>query len=123
MNADSINIDEILHLLGPYSGRGMVWAILLYAIFFFSVVTMLMQSEKTIVPVLLMMVGLLAIVLAKLEVFPPRAFETFILNVVIFIPPVLVVGMTKNPKSRGPAILAFLLGAGYFFAYWLTFQS
>ncbi len=123
MNLDSINMDEILHLLGPNGGWGMPWSIFIYIIFFLSVVTMLMQSEKTLAPVLLMLIGLLALVLDKLAVFPARAFETFILHIVIFIPPILVVGMTKNPKSRPPAILAFLLGAGYFFAFWLTFQS
>lgn len=123
MNMNSLNIDEILHLLGPNGGWGMPWSIFIYVIFFLSVIAMLMQSEKTLTPVLLLLVGLLAVVVDKLAVFPARAFETFILHIVMFVPPLLVVGMTKNPKSRPPSILAFLVGAVYFFAFWFTFQT
>jgi hypothetical protein len=40
----------------------------------------------------------------------------------MFLLPILVAGMTQSGKSRGPAILAGIVGAVFFFAFWFVYQ-
>ena len=119
---ENINIDEIGYLLGPSSPPGLIWNILLYIIFFLALVSMLLQGDKALLPTMILAGALLLVVLAKLQVFPPREFGAFVVNAGIFILPGLVAGMTRSPKGRPPAILAAVFGAVFFFAYWFFFQ-
>lgn len=119
---DSINIQDIIFRLGPNSGLGLVWNIMIYLIFFLTLIGMFLQSDKTILPTLLLAGGLLLGILAKLEVFTRTEFGVFIVNAGMFLAPLLVVGMTKAPKSRPPLIFAAIIGAIYCFGFWFVFQ-
>ena len=119
---ESINIQDIIDQLGPNSGLGLGWNILIYLIFFFSLIAMFLQSDKTILPTLILAAGLLICLIAKLVIFDPLEFGTFVINAGMFLAPTMVVGMTKAPKSRPFLILAALFGAIYFFGFWFSFH-
>ncbi len=124
----NIELSDIPRLLGPGSGTDVIFSITLYIIFFLSLITMLMQSDKQLSATLIMASTLLLIILAKLTLaadapFTRREFGSYVIHAGIFIFPALVAGMTKAPKSRGPAIIAAVLGAIYMFGFWFLYQS
>jgi hypothetical protein len=125
-----INPQEILFLLGINAPPGPIWNIMMYIIFFLALITMLMQSDKTLLPTLCMAAVLAAVVIDKLRVMenaPPLYGQpglwTFLLHCVMFAVPLIVAGMTKAPKSRGPAILCGIIGGIYLFGYWVFVQN
>ncbi len=123
---EGISLQEIIQTLLPQS-EFLIWDIFLYIIFFLSLITLFMQSDKQILPTLLMAAVLLLTLIAKLSIsrqipFQRREFAMLIVNCGIFIFPALVAGMTKAKKSRGPAVLAGLIGFVFMFLYWLIFQ-
>jgi hypothetical protein len=117
-----IDLNDIIFLLGPNSGQGLVFNIFIYLIFFFTLVTMLLQGDKALLTVILCVGGLLMCLVDKLDIFEPKEFGAMILHAGMFIFPALVAGMTKDPKSRAPAVFASILGAVYFFVFWLILQ-
>ena len=117
-----ISLSEIGFLLGPTSGQGLIFNIFIYLIFFFTLVTMLLQGDKAMLTVLLCAGALLMGLVDKLNIFAPKEFGSMALHAGMFIFPALVAGMTKDAKSRGPAILASILGAVYFFLFWFLLQ-
>ncbi|PJF41368.1 MAG: hypothetical protein D6737_12355 [Chloroflexi bacterium] len=114
--------NEILDRLGPNSDPGLPWTIFIYIIFFLAVITMFMQSSKTTTPQLMMAGVAGASVIDKLAVFPATDLGTFLAHSVMFTIPILTAGMTKAPKSRGPAIIGGVIGGVYFFAFWFFMQ-
>ncbi len=112
-----IDIQQIIHLLSPRSGTELLFDIMLYAIFIFGLITMFMQSDKTLLPTLMMAAVVLISVISKLQVFPARNILTLVLNAVMAIFPLMVAAFTKAPKSRPTAILASIFG----FIYTITF--
>jgi hypothetical protein len=125
---NNIEFSEIPRLLGPgNTTQDHILSIALYIIFFLSLVTLLMQSDKQLLATLVMAATLLLIILAKLTLaanapFERQEFGTYVIHAGIFILPALVAGMTKAPKSRPPAVIAAVLGAIYMFGFWLLFQ-
>lgn len=121
-----ISLQEIAQNLLPNS-QYLIWDIFLYVIFFLSLITLFMQSDKQLLPTLLMAAVLLLTLVAKLSLsrqipFQRDEFGMLVVNCGIFIFPALVAGMTKAKKSRGPAILAAIIGFVFMFMYWLIFQ-
>jgi hypothetical protein len=112
-----LDIQEIIRLLSPRSGTDLLFDIMLYAIFLFGLITMFMQSDKTLLPTLMMAAVVLIAVISKLQVIPPRNIISLILNAVMAIFPAMVAASTKAPKSRPTAILTSLFG----FVYTVTF--
>ena len=119
---DNISIPEIIQLLGPNGGYGLPWTILIYLIFFFTLITMLLQGDKALTTVLISAAALLMGLIDKLALFAPKEFGAMVLHAGMFIFPALVAGMTRDGKSRGPAIIASVIGAVYFFAFWFFLQ-
>jgi hypothetical protein len=117
-----INVQEIIRQLGPYSGLGLVWNIMIYLVFFLNLISLFLQSDKTLLPTLVLAAGLLICIIAKLVIFNPMEFGTFVVNAAMFLAPTLVIGMTKAPKSRPLLILASIISGIYFFAFWVTFH-
>ncbi len=117
-----INLQRILQLLGPNEGLPLVLNILIYVTFIFTLISMFLQSDKTILPTMMLAAGLLLCIIAKLEVFTRMEFGAFAINAGIFLSPTLVIGMTQAPKSRPPLIIAALSGAIFFFAFWFMFH-
>jgi hypothetical protein len=118
----AISIQEIIARLGPNSDPGLIWNILIYVIAFFTLITLLLQGDKAFLTTVLSATALLADLLAKLTLFPPREFGSLIVNAGVFLLPALVAGMTRSGKSRAPAVMAALFGAVYFFLFWFFFQ-
>ncbi|MBZ0297764.1 MAG: hypothetical protein K8L99_34735 [Anaerolineae bacterium] len=118
----SIDVREILELLGPNRGLPLFFNILIYVVFFFTLIGLFLQSDKAVLPTMVLSGGLLLCILAKLIIFDEREFGTFVINAGMFLAPTLVVGMTRAEKSRGPLILAALVGAVYFFAFWFFYH-
>jgi hypothetical protein len=117
-----ISLQEIIRLLGPNAGYGLIYNIFIYLIFFFTLVTLLLQGDKALTTVLLCAAALLMGLVDKLAIFAPKEFGAMVLHAGMFIFPALVAGMTKDKKSRGPAVLAALFGATYFFLFWFFLQ-
>jgi hypothetical protein len=131
---------QIMRYIGPRRD-GPFWDILLvYPIFFFGLITLFMQGDKEITTTLIMAFVLLLTVLSKLAplgifdtlgdaaggdplIFSyPKGFLIFIIHCGLFALPIIVAGMTRAKKSRGPAILTGILGGVYLFAFWFIMQ-
>ncbi len=117
-----IRLQDIGFLLGPNSGEGLIFNIFIYLIFLFTLITMLLQGDKALLTVLLCAAALLMGLIDKLSIFEPKEFGAMVLHAGMFIFPALVAGMTKDGKSRPPAIIAAILGAIYFFMFWFFLQ-
>lgn len=131
----NINFQDVIELLKPGTGQVLVWSIFLYIIFFFALITLFLMPNKNMVPTLLVAGVLLFAIVAKLSVSAPNVrgmrpvmrptdFGMFVINVGMFVFPLIAVGMTRARKNRtvAPAILTALAGAVYFFLYWLVAQ-
>ncbi len=117
-----INLQDIIQLLGPNAGNGLIWNIFIYVIFFFTLVTMLLQGDKALLTTLISAAGLMLCVIDKLVIFEPREFGSLVVHSGMFLFPALVGGMTRDKKSRAPAVIASVAGAIYFFLFWFFFQ-
>ncbi|MEP7291188.1 MAG: hypothetical protein ABI835_05365 [Chloroflexota bacterium] len=127
-----INFQDIIRLLGPGSGQVLVWSIFLYIIFFFGMLTLFTIPDKNMVPTLLLAVVLLFAIVGKLSVsspvreaiIKPKDFGMFVINVGMFVFPLIAVGMVRSRKSKAtiPALITALTAAVYFFLYWLVAQ-
>lgn len=124
------DINQVLDALKPRSGTNLLLDLLLYGIFGLGFYAMLMVPDKQLLPSLLMVGVIGASVLAKLDFFPPTDFATFIINVTLFVGPIFVATMVRDPSNRGrrpkamvPAGITGLLGGLYFLMFWLFKQS
>ena len=128
-----IDLSNIGTLIGPGTGQNIIWSIFLYVIFFSALITLFMIPDKNMGPTLLMATVLMAAAVAKISLAqPPREailqrkeFGMFVINVILFVFPIIAVGMTRARKNRmsAPAIFTALIGGAYFFAFWVFAQS
>jgi hypothetical protein len=119
---NGLTAGDILARLGPGSPPGLIWNIFLYIIFILAVVTMFMQSDKQNSTTLMMgAVGACA-VLAKLNVFPAHNLGSLLVNVLMFVLPLIVAGIAINKKSVPLAIFTSLLSGIFFFGFWFLIQ-
>lgn len=118
----NINLQEIIRLLGPNAGLALPWSIFVYIIFFFTLITMLLQGDKALLTTIISAASLLLCVVDKLAIFPPDEFGSLVIHAGMFLFPGIVAGMTRDAKSRPPAIFACIIGAIYFFAFWFFLQ-
>jgi hypothetical protein len=133
-NTKNIDLNEALSNLGPRSGQDLIWDIFLYAIFLIGLLNMGLIPEKQLFPSMLNFGVIGMAVTAKLlvgegpsKVFDPLHFGTFILNVGMFIFPLIIAGMVRSVKGKPskaiwPAAFQGLLGGGHFFLYWYMVQ-
>ncbi len=118
----NLNPQDIIARLSPRTGTELVYDILLYIIFILALLVMFMQSDKQLVPTMISgLVGALAVI-AKLNVFDPRAFGALVINAGIFVLPIITAGITKAKNSQPLAIIGGVLGGVYFFMFWLLSQ-
>jgi hypothetical protein len=117
-----IDLQNIVQLLGPNAGHGLIWNIFIYVIFFFTLITMLLQGDKALLTTIIAAGSLMLCIIAKLAIFPPREFGSLVVNAGMFLLPGIVAGMTRDSKSRPPAIIATVVGAIYFFLFWFFLQ-
>jgi hypothetical protein len=126
----TINVDpqQILAQLAPRSGTFLYLDILLYAAFIVGFVTMILVPDKQLMPSMMMLAVLLATLLAKVSIFPLCQLTTLVLNVIIFVFPMIVAGMLRARPGKTaagvyPAALSGIIGGGYFFLFWALVQS
>jgi hypothetical protein len=125
----SIDPQQILQLLGPRTGVGLVFDIILYLIFILGMIGLFMQSDKQLIATLLVAAALLATVLAKLQFFDTQfvlgiyGFGALIINAILLITSALAAGITKAKGSRPLLVIMAVLAAVYFFLYWFLTQS
>lgn len=125
-----IDFQEILRIIGPGSGRDIIWSVFLYVIFFFALFTLFTIPDKNMVPTLLMASVLLFAIVAKLSLStrPPllarKEFGMMVINVGMFIFPLISAGLVRARKNRtgAPAIITALIAGTYFFIFWLLEQ-
>ncbi len=119
---NGLTAGSILSRLGPSSPPGLIWNIFLYIIFILAVITMFMQSDKQSLTTILMgSVGAFAVI-AKLGIFQPSNLGSLIIDVGMFVFPLIVAGIAKAKKSVGPAIMTGILSGIYFFGFWFFVQ-
>lgn len=125
-----VTLQNILELLGPNTGN-LLWNILLYLIFGLSLLTVLTMPDKNLVPTLIMVGVVMATVIAKLStsavppLLPKKSFGMFMLNVAIFVLPLLTAGIVRARKKGRTVMLcivAGILGGMYFFFFWAIEQ-
>lgn len=104
---------------------------MLYLIFFFALITMLLMPDKNLTSTLLIGGVLLAALVAKLSIsarppiFKKDEFGMLLLNIVMFVFPLLSAGLIRSRKKGRvipPAILTGILGGVYFFMFWFVEQ-
>ena len=118
----TLTVQDILAKLAPRSGIELVYDIFLYIIFFLAVIVMFMQSDKQLVPTMIMAGVAAMAVLAKLSIFPPKDFGSLVINAGMFVLPLIVAGITSAKKSQAPAIIGGVLAGVYFFLFWVVSQ-
>lgn len=121
------DIQDVIRQLGPSNTMpDLLFDILRYAIFIIGFITLMLVPEKQLMPSLMMTGVIGMVILAKLEIFSPIELPTLVLNIGIFVIPLVVAGMLrgrgKTPTALAPAILTGLLGGGYFFLFWALVQ-
>ncbi|MCK6578529.1 MAG: hypothetical protein L6Q98_10545 [Anaerolineae bacterium] len=125
-----IDFQEILRIIGPGTGRDIIWSIFLYIIFFIGLITLFSIPDKNMVPTLLMGGVLLFAIIAKLSLAtkPPilerKEFGMMVINIGMFVFPLISAGLVRARKNRtgAPAILTAVLAGTYFFLFWLIEQ-
>ncbi len=132
---NSINFQDIVALLSPGTGQAIIWSFFLYIIFFFALVTLFLMPDKNMVPTLLVATVLLFAIVAKLSVaaidlhkqviIAKNDFGMFVINVGMFVFPLIAIGMARARKSKAtaPAIITALVGGTYFFLFWFIVQG
>lgn len=124
-------MDDILALLAPGTGQNFLWSVFLYLIFFFGLLTLFLIPDKNMVPTILMGLVLVAAAVAKISlaqrrnpILDPGSFEMFVINVVMFVFPLVTIGMTRAKKNRSgaPAGVTALLAGLYFIVFYLFAQ-
>lgn len=134
-SGSDISVDDIIDAIGPRDGEELIWDILLYLIFFLSIVTMFLIPDKQLTATLLNFTVLFLAVISKLLVSTePGAFispcdlPVLGINAGLFALPLIMAGMVRtrkvgNPPAMITGIATGLMGGGYFFLFWFMAQQ
>ena len=114
------------------------WGYLVYLIILMDVLLIFLQKESNLFLNILMAIAILAGIINELGlnnqgslnvgngVFSQMlvtnkfSFANFMLDVIMFVFPLIVVGMTKTPRSRIPGILGVVLAGLFLFGHWFS---
>lgn len=130
---EDLDAQEIIDLLGPRSGEDLLFDILLYLIFFMSVISMFLIPDKQLMATMLNFVVILCAVLSKVLVgenapyiLAPTDLPVLPINAAMFVIPLIIAGMVRQRRGSPPAmitgIITGLLGGTYFFLFWALKQ-
>lgn len=117
-----VTFGEIMAQLSLGSDPGLIYNILLYIMFFLNLIAFPMQDDKQLAATLLVGLTLALIVIAKLNIIDADNLGMLVVNVGIFVIPIVVTGMSKAKKSKPLTIIAGVIGGFYFFMYWFFLQ-
>jgi hypothetical protein len=115
------------------------WDLALYGLFLLNLILLIMQTEGSALATFLLIVVLVSLIIDKTrafgymiefdmtrytrEQFHEQIFiGTYLIRVAMFAIPLSIAGMTKNSKSRGPAVVAGISGGAYMFTRWFFEQ-
>ena len=133
-----LEFGDILDALGPRDGDELLWDILLYLIFFTSIVTMFLVPDKQLSASLLNFTVIFLAVISKLLVstapdaaISPCDLPVLGINAGMFALPLIMAGMVRNANSKkvgSPAammtgIATGFMGGAYFFLFWAMAQQ
>lgn len=134
---DGITFEQIFSYLLPTRGFEF-FDVMLYLMFFFALLALFMTPDKNMVPTLLIASVLMCVIIAKLSlaaivkpgapIMGKKDFGMYVINVLMFVFPMIAIGTTRKPSAKVPvkstpfALLCGLIGAIYFFAFWLVHQ-
>jgi len=115
---EGVTFEQILALLKANS----IWDYLLYLILIFGLITLFQQPEGSVVTTVLLAAVILGVFIDKIQAFPDHrcSFGALGIRVLFFVVPMITAGITKNPKSRGPAVIMAVMGLAYMFFLWAT---
>lgn len=120
---DNVSLQEILSKLAPrMDGVNLVYDIFLYIIFFLNLILMFGQSDKQTIPTIFAGGAAALAVIAKLDVFEPRAFGSLIVNAGMFVLPLIVFGISNAKKVKPLGIISGVFAGMYFFMFWFFSQ-
>ncbi len=134
---NGLTFQDILSFLLPTSTY-LIFDIVLYVIFFLSLLTMTLLPDKNMVPTLLAAGVMLFAIIGKLSlaalqygerpIMRKADFGMYVINVGMLVFPLIAVGLTRKTRSNQQvkstpfAILAGLAGGVYFFMFWVVHQ-
>lgn len=132
---EDLDPQEILDLLAPRTENqeDLLFDILLYLIFFMSIISMFLIPDKQLMATMLNFVVILLAVLSKIlvgDVAPyilePTDLPVLPINAGMFVIPLMIAGMVRQRRGSPPAmitgIITGLLGGTYFFLFWFLKQ-
>ncbi len=111
------------------------WGYLVYLIILMDVLLIFLQKESNLFLNVLMAIAILAGIINELGlnslnvgtgvfsqmlVTDKFSFANFMLDVIMFVFPLIVVGMTRTPRSRIPGILGVVLAGLFLFGHWFS---
>jgi hypothetical protein len=115
-----MNVDpnQILQLLVPHG----FWDFVLYFILLMGLIVLFMQPEGSVLTNILLALVIIGVFIDKVQAFPAHrcAFGTMLIRILYFVVPLIVAGVTKNGKSRAPAVIMAVVGLGYTLFLWAT---
>ncbi len=92
------------------------WGYVIYTIIILDILTLLLQKQSNIQITVLLAVSIMAALIDKIDAVPSETFGAFMDHIAMFVPVIVVAGMTRTERSRGPAILCGLIALVYTFA-------
>jgi hypothetical protein len=114
-------LQGILMALRPDSSIGIVGYVL-YTIIILVVLSLALQKQSTLQLTMMMSAVILCAIIDKIntsgQLFSNRDFAAYMIRIVMFVFPLVFAGMTRTPRSRGPAIVAGVIAMIYMFARW-----
>src|SRR5579859_3658221 len=116
----NLNIQSFLVRLKP----GTLFGWWIYVILVLLIITMLMQkSGSSMTITLLLAASIMCGLIVKVQAFPPGNFLGYVCAMLMAVFPLVVVGMTRTPKSRLPGGIAVVLALIFLVAFWASNAS
>lgn len=114
----TVDPNQILQLLVPKS----FWDFVLYFILLMGLIVLFTQPEGSVLTNILLAIVIIGIFIDKVQAFPAHrcSFGTMLVRIMYFVIPLIVAGVTQNPKSRPPAVIMAVVGLGYTLFLWAT---
>ncbi|NJL54648.1 hypothetical protein HC928_05230 [bacterium] len=131
---EDLDVQDIINALGPREGEDLLFDVLLYAIFFMSILSMFLIPDKQLLATMLNFVVILMAVLSKVlvddtpsAVLEPTDLPVLPMNAAMFVLPIIIAGMVRQRRGTPPAaytgLITGVLGAAYFFLFWFLKQN
>ncbi len=125
--AQQLNLNQLLYALKP----GDFWGWLCYLVIVFDVLLLLLQKQSRLLLTVFIAISIVAALINELgsnglaggpgvfgDMLRRNTFANWMVGIVMFVLPLVVVGMTKTPRSRLPGLLATVFAMIFVFGRW-----